>query len=64
MLPEDCPFKRWATHGEDWEDVVVPEVPVCRVNLRDVAEEFHAVDLAEDLIVLQVAQAVQKQLNR
>jgi hypothetical protein len=42
----------------------VPEVPVSRVDLRDVAEQFHAVDLAEDLVVLQVAQAVQKQLNR
>ncbi len=42
----------------------MPEVPVCRVDLRDVAEELHAVDLAEDLVVLQVAQAVQKQLNK
>ena len=41
----------------------MPEVPVGSIDLRNITEELHTVDLTEDLIVLQVAQAVQKQLK-
>lgn len=44
-------------------DVLVPEDAVCREDLGDVAEELLRVDLGQDVIALQVAQAVQEQLR-
>ncbi len=52
------------SHRKNRKNVVVPEVPVCRVNFRDVAEKLDTVDLAEDLVVLEVAETVQKQLKQ
>ena len=46
------------------QDVYVPEVAVGGVDLGDVAEQLDRVDLRKDLVALQVAQAVQEQLNQ
>ena len=40
-----------------------PEVPVCPVDVRNVAEQFHTVNVCENIHALQVAQTVQEQLN-
>ena len=40
------------------------KVPVGSVDLGDVAEETLRVDLGEDGVVLEIAQAVQEQLER
>ncbi len=48
-------------HGHD---EVVPEDPVGRVDLGDVAEQLLGVDLGEDEVVLEVTQAVQEELEK
>ncbi len=46
-----------------WRQVLLPEHPVCLVDLRGVAEEPLGVDLRQDAARLEVQQAVQEQLK-
>lgn len=51
-------------HGEHWNNVVMPKDPVGRINLGNVAKQTLGVDLGQYQVVLQVAQAVQKELKK
>ena len=55
-------FARLAGHLQHGDNVVVPEHPVGRVNLGNVAEQLLRVDLGEDKIVLEVAEAIEEKL--
>ena len=48
---------------DDRVDVLVPEYPVGRVDLRDVAKQPLGVNFVEDRVALQVQQAVEKKLQ-
>ena len=48
---------------DDRVDILVPEDPVGRVDLRNVAKEPLGVDFVEDRVALQVQQAVEKKLQ-